>query len=417
MIRERLAQPDAAKGFILDGFPRNHRAGGERSRRCSSNSAKPLEAVVLLNLDLGMLFKRLTGRRICQDCGRCSTSTRRPRARRRTARNAATSPRLIQRPDDKEEVIGKRLEVYEAQTKPLIKHYRSRAVAQGRRCGRRYANGVREPAARSRRGGRRKRLDPARRLAEAAPSEACEQPLADFRAPPSRQRMRIAPSHRERLEFAARRENLGAHPSSAARASTILLSSERRGFLLGGRPQSWLGSKSSGAVRASRSSASSRLAANASLKARASNAARAAPRWSPGFACASSNIAASASIQRARQIAARAIRSRHTAIAFARARAAARAAQAAQRSQALAGSARRARDSRAPGNPRAPNVRGRARAAARERAAIRPGTSRRRPRIRAVPGSAALRPVGARLPLGRSRRATVLRVPHSRSAA
>jgi adenylate kinase len=70
---------------------------------------------VLLNLDLGILFKRLTGRRICQDCGKVF--------------NVYTSPppegkhRLIQRPDDKEEVIGKRLEVYEAQTKPLIKYY------------------------------------------------------------------------------------------------------------------------------------------------------------------------------------------------------------------------------------------------------------------------------------------------------
>jgi adenylate kinase len=74
MIRERLAQPDAAKGFILDGFPRNI-AQAEALEKLLIELGKPLEAVVLLNLDLGMLFKRLTGRRICQDCGRCSTST------------------------------------------------------------------------------------------------------------------------------------------------------------------------------------------------------------------------------------------------------------------------------------------------------------------------------------------------------
>jgi adenylate kinase len=114
MIRERLRQPDATRGFILDGFPRNL-AQAEALQRMLKELGTPLESVVLLNLDLKILFKRLTGRRICQDCGKVF--------------NVYTSPppegkhRLIQRPDDKEEVIGKRLEVYEAQTKPLIKYY------------------------------------------------------------------------------------------------------------------------------------------------------------------------------------------------------------------------------------------------------------------------------------------------------
>jgi adenylate kinase len=114
MIRERLRQPDATRGFILDGFPRNL-AQAEALQKMLKELGTPLESVVLLNLDLGILFKRLTGRRICQDCGKVF--------------NVYTSPppqgkhRLIQRPDDKEEVIGKRLEVYEAQTKPLIKYY------------------------------------------------------------------------------------------------------------------------------------------------------------------------------------------------------------------------------------------------------------------------------------------------------
>lgn len=114
MIRERLRQPDATRGFILDGFPRNL-AQAEALQKMLKELATPLESVVLLNLDLGILFKRLTGRRICQDCGKVF--------------NVYTSPppegkhRLVQRPDDKEEVIGKRLEVYEAQTKPLIKYY------------------------------------------------------------------------------------------------------------------------------------------------------------------------------------------------------------------------------------------------------------------------------------------------------
>jgi adenylate kinase len=115
MIRERLKLPDAAKGFILDGFPRNI-AQAEALGTMLKELGTPLEAVVLMNLDLGVLFKRLTGRRICQDCGKVF--------------NIYTSPpddkhRVIQRPDDKEDVIGKRLDVYEAQTKPLIKYYES----------------------------------------------------------------------------------------------------------------------------------------------------------------------------------------------------------------------------------------------------------------------------------------------------
>lgn len=115
MIRERLSKPDAVNGFILDGFPRNI-AQAEALAKMLNELGTPLDSVVLMNLDLGILFKRLTGRRICEECGKVF--------------NVFTSPppadgkhRLIQRPDDKEEVIGKRLEVYEAQTKPLVKYY------------------------------------------------------------------------------------------------------------------------------------------------------------------------------------------------------------------------------------------------------------------------------------------------------
>jgi adenylate kinase len=122
MIGERLAQPDAAKGFILDGFPRNI-AQAEVLGTMLTDLSKPLEAVVLLNLDLGILFKRLTGRRICQKCGQVfNIFTSPPDAADHLAK-CGHAPDLIQRPDDKEEVIGKRLEVYDAQTKPLIKFY------------------------------------------------------------------------------------------------------------------------------------------------------------------------------------------------------------------------------------------------------------------------------------------------------
>ncbi|HEY1314208.1 MAG TPA: adenylate kinase [Steroidobacteraceae bacterium] len=123
MIRERIAKPDAVNGFILDGFPRNI-AQAEALQKMLGSIGTPLDAVVLMNLDLGILFKRLTGRRICQDCGQVFNVYTAP-ADNGAPSACGASHRLIQRPDDREEVIGKRLEVFEAQTKPLIKYYQS----------------------------------------------------------------------------------------------------------------------------------------------------------------------------------------------------------------------------------------------------------------------------------------------------
>jgi adenylate kinase len=121
MIRERIAKPDAVSGFILDGFPRNI-IQAEALQKMLVSIGTPLDAVVLMNLDLGILFKRLSGRRICQDCGQVFNVYTAP-AESAAPSACGASHRLIQRPDDREEVIGKRLEVYEAQTKPLIKYY------------------------------------------------------------------------------------------------------------------------------------------------------------------------------------------------------------------------------------------------------------------------------------------------------
>jgi len=131
MIRERTALPDAAQGFILDGFPRNI-AQAEALTKMLAAMATPLDSVVLLNLDLGVLFKRLTGRRICQECGRVFNVYTSLAGATAHTQECGDAHRLIQRPDDKEEVIGKRLEVYEAQTKPLIKYYEDAGAAARR---------------------------------------------------------------------------------------------------------------------------------------------------------------------------------------------------------------------------------------------------------------------------------------------
>lgn len=119
LIRERLAQPDAANGFILDGFPRNSDQADTLSKLLI-DIGQPLEAVLLLDVRTQSLITRLAGRRVCRGCGSVYNVA---------SLAAVDAPcvkcggELYQRNDDKEEVIAKRLEVYQSQTKPLIEHY------------------------------------------------------------------------------------------------------------------------------------------------------------------------------------------------------------------------------------------------------------------------------------------------------
>jgi adenylate kinase len=114
-----LSRPDAARGFILDGFPRNI----EQAKSLNSlltELGQPLDAVLLMEVRNETLMKRLAGRRICQKCGTVYNIHSLPAGVTTCAKDGAE---LYQRPDDEEAVIGKRLEVYDRQTKPLIEHY------------------------------------------------------------------------------------------------------------------------------------------------------------------------------------------------------------------------------------------------------------------------------------------------------
>jgi adenylate kinase len=122
MIRDRLSHPDAAKGFILDGFPRNI-PQADALAKLLADLHTPLDAVVLLNLDLKILFKRLTGRRTCKKCGKVFNIYTSPPKLGADGSHADDGGVLEQRADDKEEVIGERLDVYDKQTKPLVKFY------------------------------------------------------------------------------------------------------------------------------------------------------------------------------------------------------------------------------------------------------------------------------------------------------
>ena len=120
ILKDRIAQPDAAKGFILDGFPRNL-AQAEALEGVLAELGQPLDAAVLLELDHAILLKRLTGRRSCKSCGRVYNIYFLPPPA--DGRCESCGGELVQRADDKEETIARRLEVYRAETEPLIAYY------------------------------------------------------------------------------------------------------------------------------------------------------------------------------------------------------------------------------------------------------------------------------------------------------
>jgi adenylate kinase len=129
MIRERLREPDARGGFILDGFPRNL-AQAQALEQLLKTLRQPLDAVVQLEVDNAELVRRISGRRTCADCGRVfNVSTSKAELGRSASCSATGVPhRLIQRPDDNEATVAERLRVYEEKTRPLIEFYRDRGL-------------------------------------------------------------------------------------------------------------------------------------------------------------------------------------------------------------------------------------------------------------------------------------------------
>ena len=129
LIRERLGRPDAAKGFILDGYPRNVAQAGALEALLAE-IGQPIDAVVLMDVDPKALFNRLTGRRSCPKCGKVFNVYSSPSKLGDRCDNhpGEEAPLLVQRADDNEDVIANRLKVYEAQTRPLVEHYRGKGL-------------------------------------------------------------------------------------------------------------------------------------------------------------------------------------------------------------------------------------------------------------------------------------------------
>lgn len=118
IVKERLDQPDARQGFILDGFPRTVAQAMALDRLIDGRD--PL-IVVDVAVPEAELVRRLGSRRVCADCG-VNAEVTAPA----TARCAACGGRVKQRNDDSEAVVLERLKVYRRETQPLVDYYRSR---------------------------------------------------------------------------------------------------------------------------------------------------------------------------------------------------------------------------------------------------------------------------------------------------
>lgn len=125
LVKERLSKSDAKKGFILDGFPRTPEQA--KSLDESLKELKmPLDAILYFKTSPAVIIRRLSGRRVCGQCGKNYHQVNfKPKTE---GFCDACGSKLVQRPDDKEETIEKRLKVYEDQTAPLIDYYKKKNI-------------------------------------------------------------------------------------------------------------------------------------------------------------------------------------------------------------------------------------------------------------------------------------------------
>ena len=125
MVADRLTHPDTKNGFLLDGFPRNV-VQAEVLAGIVKEAGTPIDAALELTVDPNEIIRRLSGRRVCRNCGRTWHVDSDP-TKDSTICDACDGE-IYQRDDDKEEVITRRLEVYREQTEPIIDFYRSRSL-------------------------------------------------------------------------------------------------------------------------------------------------------------------------------------------------------------------------------------------------------------------------------------------------
>jgi adenylate kinase len=125
IVAERLAEPDCSKGFLLDGFPRTV-AQADALDKILVELKMELDGVVNIEVDEVKLIERLTGRRICRQCGATYHMVFNPPAGEGICDKCGGE--LYQRSDDTLETAKNRLQVYNDQTQPLIEFYRAKGL-------------------------------------------------------------------------------------------------------------------------------------------------------------------------------------------------------------------------------------------------------------------------------------------------
>jgi adenylate kinase len=126
IIGRRIEQPDAAKGFILDGFPRTVAQAEALDRMLSGKGAK-LDAVIEMKVQDSVLVERITGRFTCAKCGTGYHDVfHKPKVP--GVCDKCGSHHFTRRDDDKAETVKARLEAYNKQTAPLLPYYRGRGI-------------------------------------------------------------------------------------------------------------------------------------------------------------------------------------------------------------------------------------------------------------------------------------------------
>jgi len=126
LIEDRIAQPDAAKGFILDGFPRTA-AQAEALDTMLAKSGKKLDEVIEMEVDEAALTERVVGRFTCAKCGTgYHDKFKRPKVE--GVCDVCGSTEFTRRPDDNAETMTTRMAAYRAQTEPLLPYYRAKGI-------------------------------------------------------------------------------------------------------------------------------------------------------------------------------------------------------------------------------------------------------------------------------------------------
>jgi adenylate kinase len=139
MIAERIAQPDCAKGFVLDGFPRTVQQAEALDAMLAERGRGHIDRVIELAVDEPALIQRIAGRYVCANCGEgYHDQFRQPKVRGVCDRCGGKE--FLRRPDDKAEAVAVRLEAYRRQTAPILPYYQSRGLL-------RRVDGMGSPAA------------------------------------------------------------------------------------------------------------------------------------------------------------------------------------------------------------------------------------------------------------------------------